>query len=84
MDQDTPCSFRSFPLLSESVRYHSFIPCNMRFFFAAALLAASLAKKASAAMPDKIYGVNLGSWLLLEPWMLPEGMVAHFIQAGTV
>lgn len=21
--------------------------------------------------PDKIYGVNLGSWLVLEPWMLP-------------
>ncbi|KAH9074950.1 glycoside hydrolase family 5 protein [Lactarius deliciosus] len=26
---------------------------------------------ASAAL-GKIYGVNLGSWLLLEPWMLPE------------
>jgi hypothetical protein len=26
----------------------------------------------AGAAPDKIYGVNLGSWLLLEPWMLPE------------
>ncbi|KAF8914461.1 glycoside hydrolase family 5 protein [Mucidula mucida] len=25
-----------------------------------------------AALPEKIYGVNLGSWLVLEPWMLPE------------
>ncbi|KAI9509114.1 glycoside hydrolase family 5 protein [Russula earlei] len=24
------------------------------------------------APPSKIYGVNLGSWLLLEPWMLPN------------
>lgn len=26
----------------------------------------------AGAAPGKIYGVNLGSWLLLEPWMLPE------------
>ncbi|KAL5492617.1 hypothetical protein ACEPAI_4064 [Sanghuangporus weigelae] len=25
-----------------------------------------------AALPGQIYGVNLGSWLVLEPWMLPE------------
>ncbi|KAL5531296.1 hypothetical protein ACEPAG_4173 [Sanghuangporus baumii] len=25
-----------------------------------------------AQLPDKIYGVNLGSWLLMEPWMLPK------------
>ncbi|KIK57091.1 glycoside hydrolase family 5 protein [Collybiopsis luxurians FD-317 M1] len=24
-------------------------------------------------MPDKIHGVNLGSWLVLESWMLPQG-----------
>ncbi|KAF8637489.1 hypothetical protein AX17_002793 [Amanita inopinata Kibby_2008] len=24
-----------------------------------------------ASFPSKIYGVNLGSWLLIEPWMLP-------------
>ncbi|KAJ7725258.1 glycoside hydrolase family 5 protein [Mycena olivaceomarginata] len=23
-------------------------------------------------LPSKIYGVNLGSWLVLEPWMLPQ------------
>ncbi|KAI0741797.1 glycoside hydrolase family 5 protein [Daedaleopsis nitida] len=26
----------------------------------------------AAPFPDKIYGVNLGSWLVLEPWMLPQ------------
>ncbi|KZT00591.1 glycoside hydrolase family 5 protein [Laetiporus sulphureus 93-53] len=42
----------------------------------AALLASS--KYAFAGyLPDKIYGVNIGGWLVLEPWMLPaewEGM----------
>lgn len=28
--------------------------------------------KANLALPGKIYGVNLGSWLLIEPWMLPQ------------
>ena len=28
---------------------------------------------ALAGMPSKIYGVNLGSWLVLEAWMLPAG-----------
>ncbi|KAI0249705.1 glycoside hydrolase family 5 protein [Lactifluus subvellereus] len=32
--------------------------------------------RSAAAIPDKIYGVNLGSWLLLEPWMLPNEWVA--------
>ncbi|KAF7290704.1 Glycoside hydrolase [Mycena indigotica] len=27
---------------------------------------------AAHGLPDKIYGVNLGSWLLVEPWMLPQ------------
>ncbi|KAF5357442.1 hypothetical protein D9757_011587 [Collybiopsis confluens] len=26
----------------------------------------------AASMPSKIYGVNLGSWLVLESWMLPQ------------
>ncbi|KAJ7497937.1 glycoside hydrolase family 5 protein [Mycena galericulata] len=26
-----------------------------------------------AGLPSKIYGVNLGSWLVLESWMLPQG-----------
>jgi len=26
--------------------------------------------------PEQIYGVNLGSWLLLEPWMLPDEWVS--------
>lgn len=29
----------------------------------------------NAGLPSKIYGVNLGSWLLLEPWMLPDEWV---------
>ncbi|KAJ3810425.1 glycoside hydrolase family 5 protein [Lentinula aff. lateritia] len=27
----------------------------------------------AASMPSKVYGVNLGSWLVLESWMLPQG-----------
>ncbi|KAJ7575553.1 glycoside hydrolase family 5 protein [Mycena floridula] len=27
---------------------------------------------AQVQLPAKIYGVNLGSWLVLEPWMLPQ------------
>ncbi|KAK0501699.1 glycoside hydrolase family 5 protein [Armillaria luteobubalina] len=26
-----------------------------------------------AVLPNKVYGVNLGSWLVLEAWMLPQG-----------
>ncbi|KAJ3776353.1 glycoside hydrolase family 5 protein [Lentinula raphanica] len=26
----------------------------------------------AASMPSKVYGVNLGSWLVLESWMLPQ------------
>ncbi|KAH7909702.1 glycoside hydrolase family 5 protein [Hygrophoropsis aurantiaca] len=40
--------------------------CLFSFFFSAVL----------AGRPDKIYGVNLGSWLLLENWMLPEEWTA--------
>ncbi|KAF5371728.1 hypothetical protein D9758_003402 [Tetrapyrgos nigripes] len=40
------------------------------FSVAAGLSCLSLAT-ATAIIPDKIYGVNLGSWLLLESWMLP-------------
>ncbi|KAF8887331.1 glycoside hydrolase family 5 protein [Infundibulicybe gibba] len=29
-----------------------------------------------AGLPDKIYGVNLGSWLVLEAWMLPAEWAA--------
>ncbi|KAH8827186.1 glycoside hydrolase [Flagelloscypha sp. PMI_526] len=29
----------------------------------------------AAHFPDKTYGVNLGSWLLIEPWMLPQEWV---------
>ncbi|KIP07427.1 glycoside hydrolase family 5 protein [Phlebiopsis gigantea 11061_1 CR5-6] len=29
-----------------------------------------------AGMPDKIYGTNLGSWLVLEAWMLPAEWAA--------
>ncbi|KAG6909385.1 hypothetical protein DXG01_000828, partial [Tephrocybe rancida] len=39
-------------------------------------LAASLLSSVKAGFPPKIYGVNLGSWLLVEPWMLPAEWVA--------
>ncbi|PIL24783.1 hypothetical protein GSI_12669 [Ganoderma sinense ZZ0214-1] len=44
----------------------------MRFSVAAAVVAAAFLRRAAAGLPDKIYGVNLGSWLVLEPWMLPQ------------
>ncbi|THH28373.1 hypothetical protein EUX98_g5821 [Antrodiella citrinella] len=37
--------------------------------FGALLACASVV---AAGIPDKIYGVNLGSWLVLESWMLPQ------------
>ncbi|EIW75234.1 glycoside hydrolase family 5 protein [Coniophora puteana RWD-64-598 SS2] len=33
---------------------------------------ALLSSRVFAGMPSKIYGVNLGSWLVLEAWMLPQ------------
>jgi len=40
------------------------------------VLAAALLLVEAAGFPPKIYGLNLGSWLVLEPWMLPEGWIA--------
>lgn len=38
------------------------------------LLLVALVPQVLAQLPvEKIYGVNLGSWLVLEPWMLPQG-----------
>lgn len=31
---------------------------------------------ASSGLPNKVYGVNLGSWLVLESWMLPAEWLA--------
>ncbi|KAJ7272652.1 glycoside hydrolase family 5 protein [Mycena haematopus] len=36
------------------------------------VLPAVLAVPGLPGLPDKIYGVNLGSWLVLESWMLPQ------------
>ncbi|KAF9261242.1 glycoside hydrolase family 5 protein [Marasmius fiardii PR-910] len=46
--------------------------------FALLSLSCALASLVStvSAIPDKIYGVNLGSWLVLEPWMLPAEWLA--------
>ncbi|KAM5531475.1 hypothetical protein V8D89_014865 [Ganoderma adspersum] len=44
----------------------------MRFSLAAAVVATAFLRRVAAGLPDKIYGVNLGSWLVLEPWMLPQ------------
>ncbi|TEB33243.1 glycoside hydrolase family 5 protein [Coprinellus micaceus] len=38
-------------------------------------LTALVAVNAAPELPSKIYGVNLGSWLLIEPWMLPQEWV---------
>ncbi|KIK57090.1 glycoside hydrolase family 5 protein, partial [Collybiopsis luxurians FD-317 M1] len=37
------------------------------------LLFSGAVVRATASMPSKIFGVNLGSWLVLESWMLPQG-----------
>ncbi|KAI0297453.1 glycoside hydrolase family 5 protein [Multifurca ochricompacta] len=47
---------------------HHFIPFLSIFSFFRTVIA--------PVAPSKIYGVNLGSWLLLEPWMLPNEWVA--------
>ncbi|KAF9234083.1 glycoside hydrolase family 5 protein [Melanogaster broomeanus] len=45
----------------------------MNFLLALSLFSA-LSSQALAGLPaGKIYGVNLGSWLVLEAWMLPQG-----------
>jgi len=36
-----------------------------------AALLASAQHVLAGSMPEKIYGVNIGGWLVLEPWMLP-------------
>ncbi|KAL6297832.1 glycoside hydrolase family 5 protein [Sparassis latifolia] len=49
----------------------------MRSFFGLAVLLASL-HYVCAGLPNKIYGVNIGGWLVLEPWMLP----AEWLEMG--
>ncbi|KAJ8588372.1 glycoside hydrolase family 5 protein [Rhizopogon salebrosus TDB-379] len=44
----------------------------MKNLLAGLVLSSTLVTRAWAGA-SKIYGVNLGSWLLLEPWMLPQG-----------
>ncbi|KAF9454435.1 glycoside hydrolase family 5 protein [Macrolepiota fuliginosa MF-IS2] len=41
-------------------------------FYLSTVFAALTSLVVKAAFPPKIYGVNLGSWLLVEPWMLPQ------------
>ncbi|KIY63331.1 glycoside hydrolase family 5 protein [Cylindrobasidium torrendii FP15055 ss-10] len=43
---------------------------NLKSFFTLSLtvIPSILAK----SLPEKVYGVNIGSWLVLEPWMLPK------------
>ncbi|TFK69117.1 glycoside hydrolase family 5 protein [Pluteus cervinus] len=40
-----------------------------------ALFCAVVSGARAASLPKQIYGVNLGSWLLIEPWMLPQEWV---------
>jgi len=44
----------------------------MRPILAGLVLSSTLITSAWAGQPAHIYGVNLGSWLVLEPWMLPQ------------
>ncbi|KAG2362916.1 glycoside hydrolase family 5 protein [Suillus spraguei] len=44
----------------------------MRYILAGLVLSSTLVARAWAGQPTQIYGVNLGSWLVLEPWMLPQ------------
>ncbi|KAH9926968.1 glycoside hydrolase family 5 protein [Fomitopsis serialis] len=43
----------------------------MRSLLGLAALLASARAVVAGSLPDKIYGVNVGGWLVLEPWMLP-------------
>ncbi|PPQ63116.1 hypothetical protein CVT24_005827, partial [Panaeolus cyanescens] len=43
--------------------------------FYSLLASVALAVSVRAGLPDKIYGTNIGSWLVLEPWMLPQEWV---------
>lgn len=42
------------------------------YFPSLALLTVSFVGLVGAGLPGTIYGVNLGSWLVLESWMLPQ------------
>ncbi|EJF64330.1 glycoside hydrolase [Dichomitus squalens LYAD-421 SS1] len=44
----------------------------MRMLLTWSVVAAFFLGRVAAGLPSKIYGVNLGSWLVLEPWMLPQ------------
>ncbi|KAK0214947.1 glycoside hydrolase family 5 protein [Armillaria fumosa] len=45
----------------------------MYYFYASFIVLFSLSISVQAVLPNKVYGVNLGSWLVLEAWMLPQG-----------
>ncbi|KAG1771497.1 glycoside hydrolase family 5 protein [Suillus occidentalis] len=47
----------------------------MRHVLACLVLSSMFVARAWAGQPSHIYGVNLGSWLVLELWMLPQGWV---------
>ncbi|KAF8631314.1 hypothetical protein AX15_002460 [Amanita polypyramis BW_CC] len=36
------------------------------------LLASTVISVGAAVLPKKVHGVNIGSWLVMEPWMLPR------------
>lgn len=44
----------------------------MRHILAGLVLSSTLVARVWAGQPAHIYGVNLGSWLVLEPWLLPQ------------
>ncbi|CCM02655.1 uncharacterized protein FIBRA_04759 [Fibroporia radiculosa] len=48
----------------------------MHFLLGLAALSAFAQTAFAGYLPDKIYGVNIGGWLVLEPWMLPAEWTA--------
>ncbi|KAF7317835.1 Glycoside hydrolase family 5 protein [Mycena kentingensis (nom. inval.)] len=47
--------------------------CSLLWLFAVLYSALPVLSAGLPGLPPKLYGVNLGSWLVLEPWMLPQG-----------
>ncbi|KAF7370991.1 Glycoside hydrolase family 5 protein [Mycena sanguinolenta] len=49
-----------------------YVTLSQAIAFLSSVFPAVLAVSGLPGLPDKIYGVNLGSWLVLESWMLPQ------------
>ncbi|KAK0184955.1 glycoside hydrolase family 5 protein [Armillaria mellea] len=54
----------------------------MYYLFYVSLFSLLSVSVLGAGIRDKVYGVNLGSWLLLESWMLPEDTLFEWTRIG--